>query len=93
MDQIERVQAFTDLISTQNMSNVIILDDVKESRKQAIIHSTRMRKQRLIGMMLFVISLVVLAITKDWTIIVFLSPFYGMMMFYPKYIMKFNEKR
>lgn len=83
-------QALTAPTSVQNISNVILLREIKHQQIQARRHAAFMLRQRLSGALLLVIGLIVWGITKDLTVILFLSPIYGSMLFSKKYIMLFK---
>ena len=86
-------QAPESSISGQSNSNVITLKEIKHQQIQARRHAAFMLRQKLSGALLLVIGLIVWAITRDLTILIFLSPFYGLMILNKNYIMQFKGKR
>ena len=86
-------QAPESSISGQSNSNVITLKEIKHQQIQARRHAAFMLRQRLMGIGLLVIGLIVWGITKDLTVLIFLSPFYGSMLISKTYIMLCNRKR
>jgi uncharacterized membrane protein len=85
-------KAFTELTSVQNLDNVITLREIKHRQIQARRHAAFMLRQRLIGVILLIVGLLVEVITKDITVLIFLAPFYLSAIFSKKYIMNFNQK-
>ena len=78
--------------SVQNLDNVITLREIKHRQIQARRHAAFMLRQRLIGVILLIVGLLVEVITKDITVLIFLAPFYLSAIFSKKYIMNFNQK-
>ena len=86
-------QAPESSISGQSNSNVITLKEIEHQQIQARRHAAFMLRQKLSGALLLVIGFIVWAITRDLTILIFLSPFYGLMILNKNYIMQFKGKR
>jgi len=94
MNQSTAIKQSTELsVSGQSNRNIISLSKVRIHQKSIQKNRINMIKQRLIGLVLLVISLIVWLMTNDLTVVVFLVPFYGTMIFSRKYIMQFNKKR
>ena len=93
MYQSTAKQALQSPTSAQTIDNVTLLKEVKHRQIQARRCAAFMLRQKLMGVGLLATGLTMWGITKDLTVLLFLSPFYGSMIFSKKYIMLFEGKR
>ena len=86
-------QALESPTTVQNSNNVTSFAYIKHCQIQARRHAAFMLRQRLSGVLILVISLIVWAMTSDPSVALILFPIYSTMIISKKYVMLFNEKR
>lgn len=85
-------QALESSTSGQSNNSIISLSAIRKHQRAVRRHRNAMIKQRLSGLGVLAISLIVWVMASDPTAPIFFSMFYLPMMFSKKYIMNFNIK-
>lgn len=79
--------------SCQNNNNVVSLSKARNRQRAVRAYRNNMKKQKLMGLGLLLICIIVTMITKDITAAIIISPMAFMMVFSKKCVMQFNLKK